>query len=84
MLREKLTELGDEDLVSFGDSCDSREDDENGQSSSDPVHQLLQYTEHCSDLRGGNEYLRGQLAIVLWRKKTYPDNDRYPDTSMQE
>jgi len=30
VLREKLTELGDEDLVSFGDSCDSREDDENG------------------------------------------------------
>ena len=30
MTRKKLTELGDEDLVSFGDSCDSREDDENG------------------------------------------------------
>jgi hypothetical protein len=30
MIGRKLTELGNKDLVSLGNSCEPREDDENG------------------------------------------------------
>jgi hypothetical protein len=70
--------------MSLGNSCDPREDDEDGESRSNPTNQLTSHDEDRRDLRSGDEQLRCQLDIVHILKITYPDDYRDPKLSAHE